>query len=106
MGLAVVVLALLLLLLLLLRDGGPGPAPARARARTAAAGAVDRCAVLKGERARACYDREVTLALKSVRTPVIPGDRGTALLCELHTRIGRVDADTPAWLGPIGLPGT
>ena len=75
------------------------------------------CARLEGDAARACYSREVGRELQAVGgsggpqlTFAAPGDSSTQvtltsiegaepLLCDLHARVGVVDAQVPGWLG-------
>jgi hypothetical protein len=74
------------------------------------------CAKLEGDAARVCYSREVGRELQAVGggsgpqiTFAAPSDssqvtlsslEGTEpLLCDLHARVGVVDAQVPSWLG-------
>lgn len=74
------------------------------------------CAKLKGEAARACYDREVGRELASVGgaepnvtleapsgAPAVTFTSSEVptepLLCDLHARVGVVDEQVPSWLG-------
>lgn len=72
------------------------------------------CAKLEGDAARTCYNREVGRELASVGGDVTletPGDSSSPvtftasdstaqpLLCDLHARVGVVDAQVPSWLG-------
>jgi hypothetical protein len=85
-------------------------------ARPAKGGNFAVCAKLEGDRARACYSREVGRELASVggATPAnvslsLPADssqvtftsiESTApLLCDLHARVGVIDEQVPSWLG-------
>jgi hypothetical protein len=83
-----------------------------------AGGEFGGCARLEGDAARACYRREVGRELMAVGggpkiTIAAPAD-GTAvtftsdvaassdpLLCDLHVRVGAVDAAEPNWTAPI-----
>ncbi len=84
--------------------------------RVALGGNFGVCANLTGDGARSCYRREVSLELSVVgaSTPQLafaaPSDSGEVtfasdqaeqepLLCDLHARVGVVDAQVPSWLG-------
>jgi hypothetical protein len=86
--------------------------------QTAAAGGnVGACSNVKGEAASACYRREVgrELAVVGTTQPEItfaaPAGTGEVtfasagteqeqpLLCDLHARVGVIDAQVPSWLG-------
>ena len=79
-------------------------------------GGFGACAKLEGDAARACYSREVGRELQAVGgssgpqiTFAAPADssqvtltslEGTEpLLCDLHARVGVVNAQVPSWLG-------
>lgn len=82
-----------------------------------ASGNVGVCAKLVGDAARACYGREVgrefasisvssgpkvTLAsipMGSAHVTFASADESEPLLCDLHARVGVVDARVPSWLG-------
>jgi len=84
----------------------------------AVGGDVRVCQSLKGDTARACYRREVGLALAAISgTSAVPAEATrvtfaspagtTPLLCDLHARVGVIDAQAPSWLGwTEPLPGT
>jgi hypothetical protein len=73
------------------------------------------CAKLEGDAARACYGREVGRELAAVggvaptTTLAAPAGSGEVtftsleqavpLLCDLHARVGVIDAQVPSWLG-------
>jgi hypothetical protein len=85
--------------------------------RTSAGGDFNVCAKAKGETARACYSREVGRELAVVgaaasevtfTAPAGTGEvtfasvdtsRQDPLLCDLHARVGVIDAQVPSWLG-------
>jgi hypothetical protein len=86
------------------------------RAAAPAQGSFATCAELEGDAARACYSREVgrelaavgggsgpqiTFAAPAGSTEVTLTSVAAAqpLLCELHLRVGVVDAQVPSWLG-------
>jgi hypothetical protein len=85
--------------------------------RTALGGNFSACANLEGDKARACYRREVGRELASVGGQAVPrnislelpagGEQVTfedaestaPLLCDLHARVGVIDEQVPSWLG-------
>jgi hypothetical protein len=84
------------------------------RSQPLARGDLTVCAQLKADTARACYTREVGRELAAVGASGVtlsaPADSTEVtftasasepepLLCDLHERVGVVDAQTPSWLG-------
>jgi hypothetical protein len=87
------------------------------RAAAPEGGDFGACSKLEGDAARACYSREVGRELQAVGgssgpqiTFAAPADTSTQvtltslegtepLLCDLHARVGVVDAQVPSWLG-------
>jgi hypothetical protein len=86
------------------------------RASAPPGGDFGACAKLEGDAARACYSREIGRELQAVGggsgpqlTFAAPADSGQVtltslegtepLLCDLHARVGVVDAQVPSWLG-------
>ncbi|HEX6025772.1 MAG TPA: hypothetical protein VFZ00_27525 [Solirubrobacter sp.] len=85
------------------------------RAAAPLGGDFGACAKLEGDAARQCYRREVGRELQAVGGAVqqvtfaAPADTGEVtltslegtepLLCDLHARVGVVDAQIPSWLG-------
>jgi hypothetical protein len=98
------------ILVVVATTGGGAPVPALH------GGDVSGCARLKGDVARDCYSREVGRELVAVGatgapriTFAAPAGTGTEvtftaaadtqpLLCDLHTRVGVVNADVPSWV--------
>jgi hypothetical protein len=85
------------------------------RAEAPPSGDFGTCARLEGDEARACYSREVGRELQAVGgkaqlTFAAPAESTTQvtltfiedpqpLLCDLHARVGVVNAQVPGWLG-------
>jgi hypothetical protein len=102
----VVAAAVLLVNLLARRDSGAQPLPR---------GNFGACANLTGDAARACYrrefGRELAAVSAAVQNPTLRQPASTSevtfasleepepLLCDLHARVGVVDAQVPSWLG-------
>ena len=85
-------------------------------ARPVIGGNFAACEQLEGDRARACYSREVGRELAAVggQAPAnvslsLPADGSMVtftstettapLLCDLHARVGVIDEQVPSWLG-------
>jgi hypothetical protein len=77
-------------------------------------GDVRICATLQGEDARACYGREVARQLAAIGGRDVgkaaaaaassiefaaASANSSALLCDLHARVGGADSATPSWVG-------